>query len=240
MDSLFQLKFLIKTKLMNVLIIDDHQILEDGIKKRIVKVFPNAICFFADNVRTAIAKTQEIKIDLILCDLEFNNDPKNDGFFIIKSILKFEPRTKAIAYTNYNSYRIMKKALQSGFLSFLDKGCSSEEFEETVLNVMEKGTYKSETMRKLLKSRNQFTRSIFSDSIYGISDLSKKELELTLLSKETTNRQELSEITGNTPYTIDTYFKSITSKLKLNHRKDVAFFCTEFYDELMKVKEAEM
>ena len=80
----------------------------------------------------------------------------------------------------------------------------------------------------------------FSDSIYGISDLSAKELELTLLSKETTNRQELSKLMGNTPYTIDTYFKNITSKLKLNHRKDVAFFCAEFYDELIKVKEAEM
>lgn len=224
---------------MNILIIDDHQILEEGIKKRVLKVIPNAKCYFADNVRSAIAKTQEIKIDLILCDLEFNNDPNNDGFFIIKSILNFEPRTKAIAYTNYNSYRIMKKALNSGFLSFLDKGCSQKEFEETLLNVVEKGTYKSETMRKLYKSRNQFTRSIFSDSIYGISDLSAKELELTLLSKETTNRQELSKLMGNTPYTIDTYFKSITSKLKLNHRKDVAFFCAEFYDELIKVRDSE-
>ncbi|WP_299059163.1 response regulator transcription factor [uncultured Polaribacter sp.] len=222
---------------MNVLIIDDHQILEEGITKRVKKVFPDAICCFADNVRTAIAKTQEIKVDLILCDLEFNNDSKNDGFFIIESILKFEPRIKAIAYTNYNSYRIMKKAIKSGFLSFLDKGCSIKEFEETLLNVVENGTYKSTTMHKLYKSRNQFTRSIFSDSIYGISDLSKKELELTLLSKDTTNRQELSKIMGNTPYTIDTYFKSITSKLKLNHRKDVAFFCAEFYDELIKAKE---
>jgi DNA-binding NarL/FixJ family response regulator len=225
---------------MNVLIIDDHQILEEGIKKRLFKVIPIATCFFADNIRSAIAKIQEINIDLILCDLEFNNDLKNDGFFIIESILNFEPRTKAIAYTNYNSYRIMKKALKSGFLSFLDKGCSSKAFEETILNVIENGEYKSETMRKLYKSRNKFTRSIFSDSIYGISDLSKKELELTLLSKATTDRQELSKLMGNTPYTIDTYFKNITSKLKLKHRKDVAFFCSEFYEELIKIQEAEV
>jgi DNA-binding NarL/FixJ family response regulator len=225
---------------MNILIIDDHQILKEGLVTRFKKIIPEATCYFVDNVRSALAKTQEIQIDLILCDLEFNNDHKNDGFFIIKSILNFEPRIKAIAYTNYNSYRVMKKALQSGFLSFLDKGCSSKSFEETILNVIENGEYKSETMRKLYKSRNQFTRSIFSDSIYGISDLSKKELELTLLSKDTTDRQKLSKLMGNTPYTIDTYFKNITSKLKLNHRKDVAFFCTEFYDELMKVKEAEL
>jgi two-component system capsular synthesis response regulator RcsB len=219
---------------MNILIIDDHQILKEGLLKRFGTIFPDATCYFVDNVRSALSKTQSIKIDLILCDLEFNNDKKNDGFFIIKSILDFEPRTKAIAYTNYNSYRVMKKAIVSGFLSFLDKGCSFKTFEETVVNVVENGSYTSDTMQKLLKSRNKFTRSIFSDSIYGIIDLSQKELELTLLSKETTDRQELAKLMGNTPYTIDSYFKSIISKLNLRNRQDVAFFCTEFYEELIK------
>ena len=45
--------------------------------------------------------------------------------------------------------RIMKKALNSGFLSFLDKGCSFKEFEETLVNVIENGVYKSKTMYKL-------------------------------------------------------------------------------------------
>ena len=130
----------------------------------------------------------------------------------------------------------MKKALNSGFLSFLDKGCSSKEFEETLLNVLEKGAYKSKTMCKLYKNRNEYTRSIFINSIYGISELSEKELELTLLSKKTTNRQELSKIMKKSPYTIDTHFKRICEKLQLQHRKEVAFFSAEFYEELLKAQ----
>ena len=139
-------------------------------------------------------------------------------------------------FTNYNSYRVMKKAIASGFSSFLDKGCDFETFEATVVNVLECGNYTSKSMKILLKNRNQFTRSIFSDSIYGISDLSAKELELNILNKDTTNRQELSKIMGNTPYTIDSYYKNITSKLNLKHRQDVAFFSAKFYEELLKIQ----
>lgn len=221
---------------MNILIIDDHQILKEGIINRFEKIVPEATCHFVDNIRSALSKMQCIKIDLILCDLEFNNDPEFDGFYFINNVLEFEPRTKAIAYTNYNSYRIMKKSISSGFLSFLDKSCSLNAFEETVLNVLENGTYSSETMQKLLKSRNKFKRSIFSDSISGISDLSPKELELTMLSKKTTDRQKLAKKMGNTPYTIDTYFKGIVGKLNLRNRQEVAFFSIEFHEELKKLQ----
>jgi two-component system capsular synthesis response regulator RcsB len=223
---------------MNILIIDDHQVLKEGLINRFKKIVPEATCFFVDNVRCALSKIQCLKIDLILCDLEFNNDVNNDGFFIIESILAFEPRTKAIAFTNYNSYRIMKKAMASGFLSFLDKGCTFNTFKETISNVLDKGAYKSETMCKLFKSRNQFTCSIFSDSIYGVSDLSEKELELVILTRETTDRQELALMMNNKPYTIDSHFKKITNKLNLKNRKEIAFFCVEFYTELLKAKDS--
>ena len=166
----------------------------------------------------AISKIRETSIDLIFCDLEFSGETEVDGFYIIKSILEFEPRIKAIALTNYNSYRIMKKAISSGFHSFLDKGCTFKEFSETLINVSAYGTYESATIKRLLKKRNKFLGTIFSESLYGVSDLSPRERELTLLSSETTDRQELAEKMKVTPYTIDTYFKNVLSKLSLKHR----------------------
>lgn len=221
---------------MNILIIDDHSILREGIEKKVLKVFPSSICHFEDNIKGAILKFQKLQMDLILCDLEFGNDSK-DGFQIIENILKFEPRTKAVAFTNYYSYRVMNKAIKSGFLSFLDKNCSFLDFENTLSNVVEYGVeYESISMKQLRKKRNKFTRSIFSESLYGISDLSPKELELTLLTNQTTDRNVLAEKMSNSPFTIDTYFKSIVSKLHLKHREHVALFCAEFYDELLKFK----
>lgn len=219
---------------MNVLIIDDHQLVKEGIEARIKKVKPETTCYFATNTRMAISKIHKVAIDLIFCDLEFNNETDIDGFYIINSILEFEPRVKVIALTNYNSYRIMKKAMASGFHSFLDKGCSFKEFSDTLINVSAKGVYKSTTMKRLLKKRNTFLNTIFSESLYGISDLSQRERELTLLSAETTDRQELAKKMNVKPYTIDTYFKNILSKLQLKHRQELSLFSLEFRDDIMK------
>ena len=88
----------------------------------------------------------------------------------------------------------------------------------------------------MLKKRNKFLGTIFSESLYGVSDLSPRERELTLLSSETTDRQELAEKMKVTPYTIDTYFKNVLSKLSLKHRQDLSLFSLEFKDELLKHK----
>ena len=221
---------------MNILIIDDHELVKEGIETRVKKVMPKAICHFAANGRMALSKIHDTPIDLIFCDLEFNNETSIDGFYIMKSILEFETRIKAIALTNYNSYRIMKKAIASGFHSFLEKGCSFNEFSDTLTNVIAKGSYTSATMKRLIKKRNSFLGTIFSESLYGISDLSQREKELTLLAAETRDRHKLAHLMNVTPYTIDTYFKNILSKLNLKHRQELSLFSLEFKEELLKFK----
>lgn len=224
---------------MKVLIIDDHPIIEEGLKSRILKILPNAEFFFADNFRNSLAITTKQTIGLVFCDLEFNETPEIDGFIISEKILEQSPTTKIIAHTNYNSYRIMKKVQESGFMSFLYKGCSFQDFSDTVLNVLQNGKYVSNSMKDLLKKREVYLRGVFSDSLYGISELSKRELELTILSKESTDRKILATKMGNTPSTIDSYFQHIITKLKLKNRAEVALFSLEFQEKLLSYKNNE-
>jgi DNA-binding NarL/FixJ family response regulator len=219
---------------MNVLIIDDHEMFSQGIINRVQKVFKNAKCYFANNVRSAYALLHQYQMDLVICDLEFDNDPQHDGFYMIEKLLELEPKTKVIALTHYNSYRIMKKAKQSGFMSFLNKGSSFEDFKNTLQNVVLYGEYKSETEKKLIKKRQLISASIFNDSIKGIYLLSKRELELTLLTVKTTNRKELAKYMNIEPYTIDSHFKSILHKLNLTNRKELAMFAYDYKERLEK------
>lgn len=222
---------------MNILIIDDHPVIEEGLKSRVLKVLPDAKFYFTENLRNTISIISSRNIDLIFCDLEFNNNEDIDGFIICEKLLKLKPNLKLIAHTNYNSYRVMKKVQDSGFKSFLYKGCDYQDFFDTVLNVTKKGKYESQSMKNLLKKRNSFLRNVFTDSLYGISDLSKRELELTVLMKNSTDRNALAKTMGNTPSTIDSYIQNIITKLNLKNRQDVALFSLEFQDELLKYKD---
>lgn len=89
-------------------------------------------------------------------------------------------------------------------------------------------------MLELRKNRKDFLRTVFSDSLYGISSLSKREIELVLHSREITNRQDLAKIMKVRPATIDTYYKRVIEKLGLNDRKEVVMFASEFSDEIIK------
>lgn len=221
---------------MNVLIIDDHEVMADGIESRIKKVFPNAVCFFAINSRVALGKISQSKIDLIICDLNFRNDIERDGFYIVKHIKGFEPKTKMIAYTSFDSYRIMNKAIKSGFDSFLDKGCTFKEFKDTITNVLKNGSYQSAIMKKLKAKREEFVKSIFSDSYHGFYNLSKRELDVVINCAKTTKRKELAQLLFISENTIDTHIKHILEKLNMQHRQEIALFAKEFMEELLNRK----
>ena len=219
---------------MNILLIDDHELIAEGVKKRINKIFPEATCLFADNIRLAYALMHQHQIDLIICDLEFDKDQEHDGFYIIDKILELEPRAKVIALTHYNSYRIMKKAKSAGFMSFLNKGCSFKDFKDTLVNVYKHGKYESQSEKTLIKKRMRISKSIFNESLKGIIDLSKRELELAIFASKTVDRNEIAKLMKIEPYTVDSHFKNIKHKLSLNSRKELAIFSYDFGDILKK------
>jgi DNA-binding NarL/FixJ family response regulator len=224
---------------MQFLIIDDHALLKEGIEAQIKTIIPEAVCHFTTEIRIARAWLVSKKIEIVFCDLEFRNNEVADGFYLIKEAKKINPAIKGIALTNYNSYRIMKKVMKSGFDSFLEKGGSFEDFSDTLLNVIEKGKYCSPVMKQLMKKREVFLEHLFKESLYGISFLSPRERELTLLAAETTQRQILAKKMKLSPSTIDTYFKTILSKLGLRSREELALFSIEFKNEILKYNKEE-
>lgn len=236
-----KLKFIYHTCIMkkiNVLILDDHSIVMEGIVKRINKVFDNVECRFTDNVRNATAILHQNEIDILISDLELGMNEDEDGFTFIIYQKKVNPKLKSIAFTNYNSYRIMKKAESVGFNSFLDKSCSENDFMNTLRQVYTNSAdqvYYSQSMKELRSKKNVFYRNIFTESFYGINDLSDREAELTLLSVKTTDKHKLSEMMQIHHTTVDTHFKHALAKLHLSHRKELALFAEEFADEIMKL-----
>ena len=218
---------------MNILIIDDHEIVVEGIKARIKKVFPDCKCTYAQNFRSAYADLSHNQFDIILCDLEFDDEDYN-GFDLIKNLLNLEPKAKLIAHTHHYSYKIMKKAIETGFKAYLHKGCSFNDFQNTLINVLKNGRYESEAEKELKRKRLQISRTIFNDSIQAIIQLSNRELEVSIQTIETTDRYQLSEKLNIEPYTVDAHIKNILSKLGLSNRKELSIFAYDFKDLLEK------
>ena len=224
-----------KPKTINILIIDDHEIIVEGLSIRLNKAIDNVKCFFANNARVAINLVTQNPIDLVICDLSFRNGSTLDGFEIIKKIITLKPSVKSVAHTSFDTYRVMKKAIESGFDSFLDKGCSYKDFSKTVKGVLKQGNFESETMKRIKSKRYEYIKSVFSDSFFGIHQLSHKEIELVLQCVNTTDRNILANRLHISPSTVDKHFSNILNKLQLSNRKEITLFAMEFKDELERL-----
>jgi len=226
-------------KKVEILIIDDHQIVEQGVINLVKNCFDNVKCYFSNNIRNAISVLNQHHIDIIISDLEFVNSTDSDGFYLAKYLKDTGRMVKSIALTHHNSYRIMKKALKSGFNSYLNKSCSEEDFTNTLAQVYKsnaENVYYSESMKILLKKRHEFYSNIFTDSLLGLSNLSEREQELVRLCVQTTDKHKLAVLMEIKHTTVDTHFKNILAKLQLKNRKELALFAAEFWDEIEKFK----
>lgn len=225
---------------MNILVVDDHEEILEGIKSRILHFHPNAICHFATKSRDALFIARGNNIDLLLTDLEFKND-ENDGWHILGKILQVNPKIKSIAYTTHGSYNVMKESLDSGFNSFLEKGCSLNEFGEALQGVFDNGYFESESIRRIKKKRFAIIESRFRNSLELLKELSPREVQVAVLLSETLNINLISDSISTAKNSvksssIETYVKRIMTKLMIHNRTDLSLFCAEFKNELLKLK----
>lgn len=226
--------------MIKILIADDHEVFIHGlIEKRLKPLSLDLEIFEAHNYRQAVAIAHETTIDLLICDIEFDNDPERNGQFILSFFRDRFPKMKSIAYTSYNSYQILQSAKKAGFNCFLSKGCSFQEFEIAVNQVLLKGTYVSPTEKELRKNKQLIFDSKYMQGLKAIELLSKGELQLLLYASQTINKYELAEILTRLgrpvkETTVNNHIKTIVKKLHLRNRDELHVFCIEFKGKIRK------
>lgn len=222
--------------MIHILLVDDHQISLEGTQKWLQKTFKeNLICHATTKVRQAYHFLETNPINLAILDLELNNERKTTGFDLATYIKKEYPKIKIIAFTNYCTYRVLQKALDSGFNAFLSKNISFNEFSKGIKSVLLSDDFVSSCQKKIIENRKVYLNEMFKDSLYGLSLLTPKLIEVLQSLPKTTNRQELATLLDIAPHTIDTHIKKLREKLSLSCKQDLVLFALEFKNEINKL-----
>ncbi len=223
---------------MKILIVDDHKITYLGLEKIIKHYYPKTAIYYATSTTEAIQKLKRYAFDLVISDLDLSNNHKNSGFELVKKLRSNKDiNTKAIAYTTYNEYRIMKYALRCGFNSFVDKATPEAELKTIIEGVMKTNlndVYTSNTMTRIQEEGKRIRNDIFRNSTRGISSLGNRELELLDNYAHITDLQKIADIMHVSIKTIETHLNNIKSKLNLKTRCEVQLFAKEYHDDIKK------
>lgn len=193
---------------ISIFIVDDHEILRDGIRALLLGSNIRVLADFSDPFQLFDRlKTQQP--DLILLDIIM---PKMNGLEALEVIKKEYPDIPVLMFSAETEEQRIQQAVKKGALGFLPKDCTKEELLEAINTVV--------------KNQNYFGSSILSTIFKGYVKGTKQKLHKELSEREVSIIQLLCEGLGYkdigkqlfiSPRTVESHKQTIFKKLNLEN-----------------------
>ena len=159
---------------MNLLIIDDEQIVREGLKT----IFPWAeygftVCGEAKNGEEGVSLIRSLNPDLVLLDIRL---PKLDGLEVLKTVREEGFGGQIIILSGYADFDYAKTAIRLGVCSYLLKPIDEEELLHAVKQAKETLEKEKRESDQALKSPEQVRRELLLDVLNGGAEHKREEL----------------------------------------------------------------
>ncbi len=118
--------------MINVMLVDDHDLVRSGIKRILTDVGDIDVVAEADSGEQAVRQAREIKPDVILMDLSM---PGIGGMEATRKITRSMPGAKIIAVTIHEDEPFPARLLEAGAVGYLTKGCDVREIIDAIKSV---------------------------------------------------------------------------------------------------------
>jgi len=170
-----------------ILVVDDHEMFRDGIKRLLVRNGFNVIGEAGDG-QEAMAAVSELSPDLVVMDITM---PNVDGITATRDIVASSPNTKVIALSIHGGRRFVENMLQAGAAGYILKDGAPKQLVEAVHSVLKGQIYLSPTITGLVVA--QFTNLLTRiQAMGGPGRLTDKEQHYVQLLGDGCNREEIA------------------------------------------------
>lgn len=208
-DSTLRYKNLPKS----ILIVDDHQLVQDGLKAIVSEINDLEVVATAQNGKQAIDLVYSLKPDLVLMDIDM---PIMNGLEATRQIKSNKESTsKIIILTMHNEASLIKKVMDIGADGYLLKNADSEELISGLRSVLDGKAYFSSEVTQSLLNPNAANNSAFdvdSEAMH-LSKLTEREIEILKLIAEGFSNKEIGEQLYISHRTVDTHRTNLMKKL---------------------------
>ena len=194
-----------------VLIVDDHPVVRDGLATIINHERDMNVCGEADDAYQALKTVTELKPDVVVVDISLKN---SDGIELTKSIKTKHPKLSVIVLSVRDESLYAERALLAGAQAYLMKDAASENIIKAIRTVLRGEIYVSNTIAK------KFLHKVAGDKTgttkTTIENLSDRELEIFLLIGEGCKASQIAKQLHLSVKTVETYRGRLKEKLHLN------------------------
>jgi DNA-binding NarL/FixJ family response regulator len=193
-----------------VLIVDDHPVVRDGLVTIVNHERDMNVCGQADDAYQALKAVAELKPDIVVTDISLKS---SDGIELTKNIKTRWPGLPVIIFSVHDESIYAERALRAGAQAYMMKETVSENIIKAIRTVLSGEIFVSD---KILK---KFLHNIAGDkggaAQTPIEHLSDRELEIFRLIGEGLKASQIAKQLHLSIKTIETYRTRIKEKLGL-------------------------
>ena len=197
-------------KKTQVLIVDDHPVVRDGLTTIINHEQDLNVCGGADDAHQALKAIGKLKPDVIIVDISLKN---SDGIELTKSIKANHPKSPVVVLSVHDESVYAERALRAGARAYLMKDAVSGNIVKAIHTVLSGEIYVSNAISK------KFLHTIAQDKAGAgktpMETLSDRELEIFHLISKGYKASQIAEQLHLSTKTIETYRSRMKEKLNL-------------------------
>jgi DNA-binding NarL/FixJ family response regulator len=198
---------------IKIFLVDDHQLVRDGIKALLISAEDLTILGEASSGRECFEKIAIEPPDILILDISL---PDTNGIEITKRITAEYPHTQVLILSMYTSEDFIFNSVKAGARGYLPKNTSREELLSAIHAIYDGEEFFSDSIsRIMLKS---YVRKAKEDDVAtqgGPIPLTTREIEILKLFAEGFINKEISDQLDISIRTVETHKNHIMKKLEL-------------------------
>jgi two-component system, NarL family, invasion response regulator UvrY len=202
--------------MLKILIVDDHEIVRDGIKKIFEKDPGPAAFGEAGTAQEALTLAREEEWDVAVLDLSLSG---RSGLEVLKELKQIRPRLPVLILSMHSEEQYARRAFRAGAAGYVTKDSSRAELAKAIDKVMTGGKYVTPALAEKL------VNSLDRDSQLSRHEtLSDREFEVMRLIASGKTVGEIAELLSLSNKTISTYRARILVKMDMKTNAELTYY----------------
>jgi DNA-binding NarL/FixJ family response regulator len=193
---------------IRIFIVDDHQIVIDGLRSLLTGVEGFEIVGFTITSTQALAEMQKTKPDILLTDVMM---PGMTGQQLAKQVRAIMPGIKILALSMSGQGDIVDEMINDADINgYVLKNIGKEELQKAIRKIAGGGIYFSEEVLNELEKQSKIKKESSE------AQLTQREIEIVRLIEKELGNKEIAEQLFISERTVETHRKNIFRKTQTN------------------------
>ncbi len=206
-----------------VLIVDDHEVVRDGVRKLLEEQGGAISCGEAGTPEEGLALALAAEWDAVVLDLSFAG---KGGLEILKELKQVRPRLPVLVLTMHSEEQYARRAFKAGAAGFITKDSPRAELSRAIHKVMEGGKYLSPALaEKLVVDLKRGADRPLDQT------LSDREFQVMRLIASGKTLSEIAELLSLSDKTISTYRARLMEKMGMRTNAELTYYA--IYNKLV-------